>query len=58
MPENTSLYRQLVEKYGQKRGETIYWGMVGRAEGPFAPGKKYHGEHRKWARRAGVEPIE
>jgi hypothetical protein len=58
MPENMTLMRQLVEKYGRKRGEDMYWGMVGKAEGPFAPGRKYHYEHVAWAKRSGVAPLE
>jgi len=58
MPVDIALMRKLVERYGRKRGEDMYWGMVGKASGPFAPGAKYHAEHEAWARRSGVPPIE
>lgn len=57
MPENKTLYNALVQRYGRKRGEDVYWGMVGEAKGPFEPGGKYHSEHVAWAKREGVPPI-
>ena len=57
MPENRKLYDELVARYGGKRAEGIYWGMVGEGKGPFSESGKYHFEHVAWAKRAGVSPV-
>lgn len=54
---NMTLMRSLVERYGKTRGEAMYWKQVGAAEGPFAPGRKYHDEHLRFARDHGLEPV-
>jgi len=56
MPENRKLYDELVARYGGKRAEGIYWGMVGEGKGPFSQSGKYHFEHVAWSQRAGVAP--
>lgn len=58
MPENRSLWNSLVTRYGQRRAEDVYWGMVGEGKGPFAPGGKYRSEHEAWAKRNGVAPSQ
>lgn len=57
MPENATLLAELRRRYGEAKGEAVYWGMVGEAKGPFGPGGKYHYEHVAWAKRAGVAPL-
>lgn len=57
MPLNTTLMDALVKKYGAKKAEQVYWGMVGEGKGPFAEGGKYHAEHVSWAAKQGVTPV-
>ena len=53
MPKNETLMRQLKARYGDEKGETIYWGMAGEGKGPFGPRGKYRAEHEAIAKRAG-----
>lgn len=57
MPLNQTLMDELRRKYGAKKAEDVYWGMVGEGKGPFAPGGKYRAEHEAWASRNGVQPT-
>jgi hypothetical protein len=57
MPIAASLMADLEKRYGRRRAEDIYWGMVGEGKGPFAPGGKYRAEHERWAERNDVAPT-
>ena len=57
MPKNETLMAELKKRYGDKKGEDVYWGMAGEGKGPFGPKGKYHGEHEAIAAKAGGAPI-
>lgn len=57
MPIVRSLMTSLKGRYGNKKGERIYYAMEAEASGPFAPGAKHHDKHKAWAARTGVMPI-
>ena len=57
MPKNETLMAELKKRYGDKKGEDVYWGMAGEGKGPFGPNGKYHAEHEAIAAKAGGAPI-
>lgn len=57
MPKNETLMAELKKRYGDKKGEEIYWGMAGEGKGPFGPKGKYRSEHEALAAKAGGAPA-
>lgn len=58
MPIVKSLMKSLKDRYGDARGEQIYYAMEASGKGPFAPGAKYAHLHEEWAAKHGVKPID
>jgi hypothetical protein len=54
MPIVESLMDNLVKRYGQARGEQVYYAMEASGEGPFAPGGKYRDLHEAFVARHGL----
>lgn len=57
MPKNETLMAELKKRYGDQKGEEVYWGMAGEGKGPFGPTGKYHAEHEAIAAKAGGAPF-
>lgn len=57
MPKNETLMAELRKRYGDKKAEDVYWGMVGEGKGPFGPKGKYRAEHEAVAGVAGGRPT-
>lgn len=57
MPLNETLMATLKKRYGEKKGEEVYWGMAGEGKGPFGPRGKYRAEHEAIAAKAGGPPA-
>lgn len=57
MPIVRSLLDSLIARYGERKGEEVYFSMEASGRGPFAPGGKYHDQHVAWATRNGVRPV-
>jgi hypothetical protein len=56
VPIVESLMKSLVERYGKRRGEDIYYAMEAEGKGPFAPGAKHRDMHEAFAAKHGLEP--
>ncbi len=56
MPLNETLMAELKKRYGDEKGETMYWGMAGAGTGPFGPKGKYRAEHEAIAAKGGTTP--
>ncbi len=57
MPVNEHLMSSLKAKYGDERGERVYYAMEAEGSGPFAAGNKLHPMHEAFAARHGLKSI-
>jgi hypothetical protein len=54
MPIVEKLMNNLVQRYGKKRGESIYYAMEAEGKGPFAEGGKHRKQHEDFVARNGL----
>ncbi len=51
MPVDAKLMAELKARYGDKRGESVYYAMEGEGKGPFAKGNKLHAQHEAFVEK-------
>lgn len=56
MPVDEKLMASLKTRYGDKRGEGVYYAMEAAGKGPFAPGGALHAQHLAFAEKHGLSP--
>ncbi len=51
MPVDEHLMASLKARYGDKRGESVYYAMEGEGKGPFGPKGKLHAQHEAFVEK-------